>query len=220
MDLSAITWNFSIKKAEFLRPFSLSRFCVHCISDVQISALTMEIKVLTAPGLGSSGPSHWQTIWEQEPGILRIEQQDWNAPVCADWVAAIEAAVAKAGPQVVIVAHSLACIALVHWAAKTKLHIRGALLVAPADAERPTFPTEAKGFSPIPLQALPFKSIVVGSTNDSYTTMERTKFFAQAWGSRFVNTGARGHINAESGLGEWPEGKKLLKELLHDWHTL
>jgi predicted alpha/beta hydrolase family esterase len=180
----------------------------------------MEIKVLTAPGLGSSGALHWQTIWEQEPGILRIEQQDWDAPVCADWVDSIEAAIAAAGPQVVVVAHSLACIALVHWAAQTQLTIRGALLVAPADAERPSFPPEAKGFAPIPLQALRFKSIVVGSTNDGYTTLERTKFFAGAWGSRFVNTGPKGHINADSGLGEWPEGKKLLKELLHDWHTL
>jgi predicted alpha/beta hydrolase family esterase len=184
------------------------------------TALIMDIKVLTAPGLGNSGPLHWQTIWEQEPGILRIEQQSWDRPVCADWVASIEAAIAQAGPQVVVAAHSLACIALVHWAAQTKLQIRGALLVAPADAEHPSFPPEAKGFSPIPLQPLPFKSIVVGSTNDSYATMERTRFFAQAWGSRFVNTGAKGHINADSGLGEWPEGKKLLKELLHDWHTL
>lgn len=180
----------------------------------------MEIKVLTAPGLGSSGPLHWQSIWEQEPGIIRIEQQNWDAPVCADWISRIEAQVQEAGPQVVIVAHSLACIALVHWAAQTKLHIRGALLVAPADTEQPSFPPEASGFAPLPLTPLPFKSIVVASTNDEYATLERSRFFAQAWGSRFVNTGAKGHINASSGLGEWPEGKKLLKELLHDWHTL
>lgn len=180
----------------------------------------MDISVLTAPGLGSSGPLHWQTLWEQQPGIQRIEQKNWDAPVCADWVKQIEQAVAAAGPQVVIVAHSLACIALVHWAAQTKLRIKGALLVAPADAERPSFPKEAKGFSPIPLQTLPFKSIVVSSTNDEYTPPERSHLFADAWGSRFVNAGPKGHINASSGLGEWPEGQKLLKELLHDWNTL
>ncbi len=180
----------------------------------------MEIKVLTAPGLGSSGPSHWQTIWEQEPGVIRIEQQNWDAPVCADWVARIEAEVSEAGPQVVIVAHSLACLALVHWAAQTRLRIRGALLVAPPDTEQATFPAEAIGFSPVPMQPLPFKSIVVSSTNDHYTTLERAQYMAQAWGSRFVNSGAKGHINADSGLGEWADGKKLLKELLQDWRTL
>jgi len=180
----------------------------------------MDTRVLTAPGLGSSGPLHWQSIWEQEPGIIRIEQRNWNAPACAEWVAQIEAAVAAAGPQVVVVAHSLACIALAHWATQTRLRIRGALLVAPADAERPAFPPEATGFAPVPLQPLPFKSIVVASTNDPYATLERAQFFANAWNSRFVNTGPKGHINADSGLGSWPEGQKLLKELLLDWHTL
>ncbi len=180
----------------------------------------MDISVLTAPGLGSSGPMHWQTIWEEQANFRRIEQENWNAPVCADWVASIEAEVALAGPQVVIAAHSLACIALVHWAAQTQLKIRGALLVAPADAEAPSFPKEATGFTPIPLLVLPFKTIVVTSTNDEYVSVDRARFFADAWGSRFVITGARGHINANSGLGDWPEGQKLLKELVSDWNTL
>lgn len=181
----------------------------------------MEIKVLTAPGLGSSGPLHWQTLWEQLiPGTRRIEQHSWDAPVCEDWVASIEQAVADAGPQVVIAAHSLACMALVHWAGKTRLKITGALLVAPADAERPDFPPEAQGFSPIPLEKLPFPSMVVASTNDPYCTLERAAFLANHWGSRFVNAGAKGHINSESGLGEWPEGQNLLKALIQNWPTL
>jgi len=181
----------------------------------------MEIQVLTAPGLGGSGPLHWQSLWEaSEPGIVRINQDNWNAPVCSQWVNRIEQAVALAGPQVVIAAHSLACIALACWAQQTQLTIRGALLVAPADTERPSFPPEATGFQPIPLQLLPFNSIVVSSTNDEYISLERAAFFAKSWGSRFVNTGAQGHINADSGLGDWPRGQKLLKELLQNWQTL
>ncbi|NSL87523.1 RBBP9/YdeN family alpha/beta hydrolase [Chitinophaga solisilvae] len=180
----------------------------------------MDIKVLTAPGLGSSGPLHWQTLWEQAvPGAKRIEQRDWNEPVCAAWVATIEKAVSQAGPHVVIAAHSLACIALAFWARQTRLPVQGALLVAPADSERPGFPQEAKGFSPIPQVHLPFKSIVVASTNDEYATIERSALFAHYWGSRFVNVGAKGHINATSGLGDWPEGQQLLKELVHNWPT-
>ncbi|MGO4290475.1 RBBP9/YdeN family alpha/beta hydrolase [Chitinophaga sp. RAB17] len=181
----------------------------------------MEIKVLTAPGLGSSGPLHWQTLWEQSiPGTRRIEQSDWDAPVCERWVAQIEKAVKAAGPQVVIAAHSLACMALVHWARQSKSKITGALLVAPADAERPGFPAAAVGFTPIPLVKLPFESIIVASTNDTYCSLERAAFFASHWGSRFVNTGAKGHINSESGLGEWQEGQNLLKELVQNWPTL
>ncbi|NIG54227.1 alpha/beta hydrolase [Chitinophaga sp. Cy-1792] len=181
----------------------------------------MEISVLTAPGLGSSGPEHWQTIWEQIiPGTKRIEQNSWDAPVCAAWVAHIEREVAAAGPKVVIAAHSLACLAVAHWAQQTKRTIAGALLVAPPDANRPDFPPAATGFKPIPSSRLPFKSIVVASTNDEYCSIDRATYFAATWGSRFVNLGAKGHINAASGLGEWLEGQRLLKELVMNWATL
>ncbi|MDQ0107284.1 hypothetical protein SAMN05660909_01021 [Chitinophaga terrae (ex Kim and Jung 2007)] len=181
----------------------------------------MELQVLTLPGLNGSGPVHWQTIWENIlPGVARVEQSDWNQPVCSEWVATLEENVAAAGPQVVIAAHSLGCVTLAHWAAQTKLKIRGALLVAPADAERPGFPEAAKGFAPIPLLKLPFASIVVASTNDPYCQLERAVWFASQWGGRFVNVGAKGHINSESGLGEWREGQHLLQELVHNWPTL
>ncbi|OYU42993.1 MAG: alpha/beta hydrolase, partial [Burkholderiales bacterium PBB4] len=41
----------------------------------------------------------------------------------------------------------------------------------------------------------------------------RAQGFAHSWGSRFVNYGARGHINADSGLGDWPEGLQFLEQL-------
>lgn len=180
----------------------------------------MEVNVLTVPGLHGSGPQHWQTIWEKMPGYKRIEQQSWDTPVLKDWIRTIEDAVTEAGPDVVLAAHSLGCIALLHWAGQTRLHIRGALLVAPADAERPDFPEAAKGFAPIPMKPLPFKSIVVSSTNDEYASFQRAQDFARAWSSRFVNAGEAGHINADSNLGEWPMGQRLVKELVMNWQTL
>lgn len=180
----------------------------------------MEGKVLTVPGLYGSGPLHWQSIWEAMYGYRRIEQQNWDAPVCADWVRNIEAAVAETGPDVVLAAHSLGCIAVAYWAAQTQLKIKSALLVAPADTERPGFPPEATGFSPVPLQYLPFNSIVVCSTNDEFISLQRAQHFAKAWGSRFVNAGNKGHINALSDLGDWPGGHRLITELRHSWHTL
>jgi hypothetical protein len=68
-------------------------------------------------------------------------------------------------------------------------------------------------WSPIPLQSLPFKSMLVGSRNDPYCSAERARHFASAWGADFIDGGNQGHLNAESGLGAWPQGHELLRQL-------
>ena len=65
----------------------------------------------------------------------------------------------------------------------------------------------------MPLQSLPFKTIVVASSNDEYVSLPRAEYFATQWGSTFVNIGDKDHINSASGLGDWPEGYKLLQRL-------
>ncbi|SNR68365.1 RBBP9/YdeN family alpha/beta hydrolase [Hymenobacter mucosus] len=170
--------------------------------------------ILIVPGLGNSGPEHWQTYWAQHYGYPRVQQGSWDQPVRADWVQNLEDAVAATGSDVVLVGHSLGCITIAHWASTTRHRIKGALLVAPADVDRSDMPSEIVNFAPIPLARLPFPSIVVASTTDEYVTLARAQELAEAWGSRFVNVGALGHINSESGLGLWPEGHVLLQELV------
>jgi uncharacterized protein len=170
--------------------------------------------ILTLPGIHGSGAGHWQTIWEQLlPDAKRVIAPDWDHPVRTQWVAALELAVANASPTVVLVAHSLGCLQIVHWARDTRLSIRGAMLVAPPDPAGGTFPSEAIGFAPLPGGRLPFSSIIVASSNDPYATPAFSHRCAAAWGSRIVDIGARGHINGDSGLGDWPEGRRLLAEL-------
>ncbi|TGE23325.1 RBBP9/YdeN family alpha/beta hydrolase [Hymenobacter metallicola] len=177
----------------------------------------MPVTVLTVPGLGSSGPLHWQSLWEQHYGYSRVEQQEWEAPVCADWVQGLEQAVQAAAGPVVLVAHSLACSTIAYWARQHSTGpVRAALLVAPADTEQADFPAQAVGFAPMPLHQLPFPSIVVASSTDEYVPLARAAHFARAWGSRFVEAGALGHINSASALGLWPQGHVLLQELLRD----
>ena len=65
----------------------------------------------------------------------------------------------------------------------------------------------------MPLDRLPFPSIVVASTDDPYVTLERARQFAERWGSRLVTVADAGHINGQSGLGDWPAGFALLQEL-------
>ena len=43
--------------------------------------------------------------------------------------------------------------------------------------------------------------------------LTRAKQFADAWGSKFINVGAKGHINFVAGFGGWNEGLELLKRL-------
>ena len=174
----------------------------------------MAATVLVLPGIGNSGPLHWQSIWEQShPEFVRVQQRDWDNPICEEWVAVVEEAVRRAEPGVVLVAHSLACLVVAHWAAKPHLPIKAALLVAVPNSKGPNFPVEASGFSETPTQPFSFQSTVVVSDNDPYALPKYSEQLALAWGSRVVRIGSRGHINASSGLGAWPEGYELLNHL-------
>jgi predicted alpha/beta hydrolase family esterase len=175
----------------------------------------MKTTALMVPGLWSSGPEHWQTHWErQEPRFRRVQQEEWDAPEKREWVRTLDDAVRDAGPGVVLCAHSLGCATVLHWAGLPLRKIRGALLVAPADVDGAGFPLEARGFAPMPLICLPFPSILVASTDDPYLSMERARLFAESWGSRLVEVEGKGHLNSASGLGDWPEGRALLDEML------
>jgi predicted alpha/beta hydrolase family esterase len=168
---------------------------------------------LIVPGLGNSGPEHWQTYFEKSGAhFFRIEQEEWDAPFCDDWIQTIENKVAAFDPAtVVLIGHSLGCSTIAHWAKKYGRKIKGALLVAPSDIETPQYTFPSIGFSPIPLDQINFKTIVVASTNDVWVTIERAQYFAECWGSEFINLGDAGHINVSSGHTNWDDGLNLLK---------
>jgi uncharacterized protein len=167
----------------------------------------------TVPGLGNSGPEHWQTFFEKQGNnFRRINQQEWDAPDCNDWIVAIDKAISAYDPlTVVLIGHSLGCTAIAHWAITYNKKIKGALLVAPSDIESPVYTFTATGFAPIPLQKINCKTIVVASDNDEWVAVERAKFFAANWGSEFVSIGNAGHINTAAGYGEWNKGLEILK---------
>ena len=87
----------------------------------------MHTSFLIIPGYGNSGPEHWQSLWQQQDArFRRVEQRDWWSPQCSEWVATLERAVAASGPDTVLVAHSLGCGLVAHWAAQTRQRIRAA----------------------------------------------------------------------------------------------
>ena len=173
-------------------------------------------QLLLLPGWQNSGPGHWQTEWERLHGYQRVEQHDWMRPLRGAWSARLEETVVDAGAPVVLVAHSLGCILTAWWAAHSRhtARVQGALLVAPGDVEQPDVAGWLPGWAPVARQPLPFPAVLVASRNDPYCRFERAQGLAQAWGARLVDSGDRGHLNAESGLGDWPEGHALLQGLM------
>jgi serine hydrolase len=178
------------------------------------------MRILIVPGLGGSGSEHWQSHWEHAaPMATRVQQHDWDFPVRSQWLEKLAGAVADA-PGAILVGHSLGCAVITHLAWEYRdLNIAGALLVAPADVEF-CETTRLREFAPLPLYRLPFRSVVVASSNDPYVAIYRARAFAVAWGSRFVNIGACGHINIASGFGPWPAGEMILRELMSDCETV
>jgi len=175
--------------------------------------------VLTVPGLDNSGPGHWQSIWERER--IDCERADlgmWSNPHRNSWVTALNNSIRQAGRPVILAAHSLGCLAVAWWAALEAqpygTPVAGALLVAPPDVDYGGVDPRVAGFGPAPKIILPFPSVVIASSNDRFIDLSRAHGLAKFWGSHFVNMGEAGHINADSGLGDWREGQVWLDRLV------
>ncbi|CAH0184915.1 hypothetical protein SRABI118_01347 [Massilia sp. Bi118] len=173
----------------------------------------MKCDILIVAGLWNSGPQHWQTHWEAKYSKWeRVAHRDWHAPDRDEWVAELDAAIAACDGRPILVAHSLGCMLVAQWAqAGSHLNVAGAFLVAPSDVDAPSYPIDAGGFRPVPMAKLPFPSVVVASTDDPYAEIGRSRAFAQAWGSKLIEIGDAGHINADTGYGPWPEGERMLE---------
>ena len=172
--------------------------------------------VLVLPGWQNSGPGHWQSLWEAAHGYQRVEQHDWMQPLRGDWIARLEDVVLDSDAPVVLVAHSLGCILVAAWAAHSRnIHrVRAALLVAPPDVDREEVRQMLTSWAPVPMNKLPFPSMVLASSRDPYCRPERAREIAAAWGAEFVDAGPLGHLNADSGLGDWPQAHEKLQTLM------
>jgi len=137
---------------------------------------------------------------------------DWERPDLETWLTVLGAAVQAQAAPPVIVAHSLGCLAVAHFAARGG-RARASLLVAVPEPGGPEWPEVAHSFAPVPLAPLGFSSIVVASHDDPYGSFAYASKCAKAWGSSLHDAGNAAHINAQSGLGDWPVGRKLLAEL-------
>lgn len=177
-----------------------------------MASVTQDVRILIVPGWRDSGPGHWQTLWtDRYANTVRVQQDNWLTPARAAWVESIRRTILAQDTPVVLAAHSLGCIAVTHLPEDAEAHIQGALLVAPADPERRSVLAD---FAPVPSRKLPYRSIVVASNNDPYCPVRLAGAYARNWSSEFVRVPNAGHINVESGHGEWPLGLALLQSLM------
>ncbi|WP_046167202.1 alpha/beta hydrolase [Chromobacterium vaccinii] len=191
-----------------------------------------DVTLLTVPGWGNSGDTHWHGYWEKTyPLARRAEQRDWLYPTRDEWVAGLAAAVAEIPGRLVIAAHSLGCHTTVAWLLQASLleqrKLKGALLVAPpaipltderarASGELPEgapLPTFA-GFETLPESKLPVPTLLVASRDDPFCEFEEARRMAALWGAEFVDGGMAGHMGSHAGLGSWPAGQSLLQRLI------
>lgn len=168
-------------------------------------------------GYGNSELEHWQKLWFNEtPNSYWVEQKEWNNPNKDVWIKELEYTLLHVKTPVLIIAHSIGCHTVVEWVKKyyKNQNIIGALLVAPPDTNANSFPKEIQGYENTPLKKLPFNSTCIISSNDPYSSEDRAQLLANSWGSEIVLVGAKGHINFDSNLGVWKEGKEFLKKLI------
>jgi predicted alpha/beta hydrolase family esterase len=108
----------------------------------QRSSASGHSSILIVPGINGSGPGHWQSHWERTlPGAERVEQFEWARPRLADWVAGLAEAVRRR-PGALIVAHSLGCALVAHWA-----RITGGRVVAASHNDPYVTIERAEGFA-------------------------------------------------------------------------
>ncbi|WP_025915976.1 alpha/beta hydrolase [Herminiimonas sp. CN] len=166
-------------------------------------------RVLIVPGLHNSGAGHWQTRWQQRyPAFERVEQEQWDRPELPRWSERLAQVLRTSIQPTLIVAHSFGCLTTLHAAGLGGFKLAGALLVAPADPEKFGVQQALRN------ARLACPAVVVGSANDPWMTRSRAAEWAAIWRCGFVNAGALGHINAESGLEDWPFGLGQLERLV------
>jgi uncharacterized protein len=189
--------------------------------ELEHEQLRQDPLILLVPGILNSNPQHWQSRWENQcSDCRRVDLGSWDNPIRNNWVTRLNLAIHRANRPVILVAHSLGCLAVAWWAEYEQPDygnpVVGALLVAPPDVDRPGTDPRLARFGSCPRAPLPFPSFLAASQDDAFCSLRTAQMLAADWGSRFAFAGAVGHINAESGLGDWDFGKKLLKQLLQE----
>ena len=166
-------------------------------------------------GLGGSGSEHWQSWLYKElldagENVYYPTLPDFDNPHKDKWLQTLEETFQTiSSDNITVVAHSLGCILWLHFVLKhgkkLKNTVTRVILVAPPspylkhDLIQRFFPLPVKGKEII--QSCN-DTIQIQSTNDPYCSVEDSQFFKDL-GIKQLLVVNKGHINIDSGFGEW-----------------
>jgi len=176
----------------------------------------MREKLLLLHGWGGSDYPHWQS-WlageiARDYGTVSFPLlQDPHFPTKAKWMRQVKALLKEQQPHTVI-CHSMAGTLWFHLCHEGEIPpVKRLLLVAPPrlDVELETI----KSFFPVsaPKDLYAEEALLVTSTNDPYLTMDEAKALEKALEIPMKVIEGAGHINADSGYGEWPWVKEWVR---------
>ncbi|BBS85683.1 RBBP9/YdeN family alpha/beta hydrolase [Aeromonas media] len=166
--------------------------------------------ILLVPGLHNSGPDHWQSRWNQQfPQWQRMLGLPWDKPDLTVWSAKLASKLRSRRSRVHLVAHSFGALTAIAAARLQPDKVSSILIVAPADPARFGIPDEALAGS------IKVSAQLIASRNDPWMSFERAEYWSRQWQVPLFDAGEVGHINAQSGHGEWSQGLNLLNTLHH-----
>lgn len=176
--------------------------------------------ILIVPESAETGPDHWQTRWEsQRDNCQKLDLGMWDEPHRNTWVNKLNLAIYRAERPVLLVGHGLGCLTIAWWAEYERPAadgpVIGALMIAPPDMARQSHDPRLGRFVSCPRSALPFPTYVVASANDPSCPLRSAIDLARDWDCRFTEAGAVGHLDADSPVGDWALGQRLLGRLLN-----
>ncbi|HEX4842863.1 MAG TPA: alpha/beta hydrolase [Limnobacter sp.] len=181
---------------------------------------------ITVPGLNGSGPDHWQTWAENQiPNCRRVKGIDFNKPVIAAWADAIRKDIRSEAGSVILIAHSFGCLASVLAVANNDIKVAGLILVAPASPQRFNAAGLVQGgdlhltgslMNAMPTKPLGVPGLLIASTNDPWMKITQARYWADQWGFCFSGLRNAGHINVDSGFGQWPALQHLVRRMRED----
>ena len=182
----------------------------------------MNTKIITVPGFHGSDAHHWQTWLEtQFPDSVRLQGVDWEAPKLYHWAEALEKQLDSSPERAILVAHSFGCLVAALVASWRPEKVAGVILVTPASPSRFSMQglyaqtdKQVSIAGLIPDHALNTLGVLIGSENDPWMTLDKAHTLSRQFGLAFYNAGKAGHINSESGYGEWPLVADFVKALL------
>ncbi len=178
----------------------------------------MREKVLLLHGWGGSDYPHWQA-WlsgeiAKDYGMVAFPLlENPHFPTKNRWMKQAKALLKAFQPDVVI-CHSLAGTLWFHLCSEGEIEtVKRLLLVAPPrlDLELDTIKT----FFPVepPKELFAEEVMLVTSDNDPYMTKAEAAALQKALGVEMKVLESAGHINAESGFGEWPWALDWVKKV-------